>query len=282
MARERRSQYEAATDPAEKARLRQEWQELKDYTKMIDNGEASNGVTGYSSGEGQADVLGIEESVKSHKADGQNSELVMKSHAEARANEFFAKYAKEIVTKAAATKEQQSPQEQQPLSRDELKDKLLKEEFNKVYDDPDELLHEVGGARASFFSDRLQKMRDRNSAEPTEANQKALQTIEGEMKGFTRLLEFANQWQDQKLSGQTNKNFAEYMTDRNEAADAEVVRSIEEGGGKVGKLAPERAQYVDGVKAAYEAGWSQMNYSLRGRIARRVVPIVRSRLNVTR
>lgn len=269
MASERRARWGATTDQQERVTLEREMSELRDYADMLANDEA------------KFDVADISQAVDSYKAEGKDPDLKARAQLDIKANSYFAKYVAEIVAKATPNKPDTASSEiaEEPLDREEQLEKVLDEEMQKVYDDPDELHREAVDTRASFFTERLQKMRERFEANPSVENEKHLKLFENKARGFTRLLEFVEQWQNKKLKGETTEDFALYMARLHSAAEAEVMKSIETGGGHRGQLTPERTEYVNRVEAAYQAGWSTDNNSLNSRIRRRVVPVVRGRVN---
>jgi hypothetical protein len=114
LANERRNRMNAATDPKKKVALGLEVAELDEYADMLVNDEAS------------FDITGIDRAVDAYKYGGNNLDSNAKSHMDTKSNAFFAKYAREVVTKVAPSAEQNEGL----LSSSELA--AAKERFKKM------------------------------------------------------------------------------------------------------------------------------------------------------
>jgi hypothetical protein len=85
MARARHREYLKATNQDEKDRLRSEWQELKEYTEIIDDND------------GAAEIAGVGSAVKLCRSADPDQALRDIARVETLANHYFAKYTPEII-----------------------------------------------------------------------------------------------------------------------------------------------------------------------------------------
>ena len=265
MTAERRSRLESSINPAEKDSLMAEIDELSHYGDVLktqeDRGE-----------NGGLFVAELDSAVGAYKKGDVYSEERETAYLATAANAYYAKYAREIASRSVSEQESESEVVEtdaatEKLSRPEQIAKFQEEEMRKIYDDPDKLQRAAADARTSFFTERLQVLRDRYALEPSPQNEGILKASEKEGQDFTQLLQLATQWREEKLINSDIADFASYVAARRDAAERELMQAFD---GTDGILAADSVENVNftAIESAYRAGWSDKPYSLNGRITR--------------
>lgn len=190
------------------------------------------------------------------------------------ANSRFVDKYNEIAQQNNAAVPNVQPTPTEPVSQTERIAKLREAGMDRIQNDPNEVLSEVLAVRADSFA-RFQKIRKMYETEPSDVNKKKLNGMKKELKGFNSLLDFANQWESEKLDDPATVDFATYMKNKLSDAEAALEMAID----AAGDVSIAGSNF-DAVNNAYQSGWSKSSNSLNTRLMLRVSQDAAKQMNI--